>query len=38
MELLTWCCYFFAAVFLINVCINAVLQAVDLSKIKLNRR
>jgi hypothetical protein len=38
MNLLVWCCYYFAAIFIINVCVNAVLQAVDLSKIKINRR
>lgn len=38
MELLLWCAYYFAAIFVIHVCLNAVSQATDLSKIKIVRR
>lgn len=35
MELLTWCCYYFAAIVVFNVCLNAVAAATDLVKIKI---
>lgn len=35
MELLTWYCYYFAAIVVFNVCLNAVSAATDLVKIKI---
>lgn len=35
MELITWCCYYFAAIFVFNVCLNVVAAATDLVKIKI---
>lgn len=35
MTLLMWCCYYFAAVVVFNVCLNAVAQATDLVKIRI---
>ncbi len=35
MELLTWCCYYFAAIVVFNVCLNAVAAATDLVKVKI---
>lgn len=35
MELLNWCCYYFAAIVIFNVCLNAVSAATDLVKIRI---
>ena len=35
MELITWSCYYFAAIVVFNVCLNAVAGATDLVKIRI---
>lgn len=35
MELIMWCCYYFAAIVVFNVCLDAVAAATDLVKIKI---
>lgn len=35
MELLRWCCYYFAAIVIFNVCLNTVAAATDLVKIRI---
>lgn len=35
MELIMWCCYYFAAIVVVNVCLDAVSAATDLVKIKI---
>ena len=35
MELIMWRCYYFAAIVMFNVCLDAVAAATDLVKIKI---
>ena len=35
MELIMWSCYYFAAIVMFNVCLDAVSAATDLVKIKI---